>query len=892
MQLNDTWARLDQTFLQKLDTYPNKKKYAKIISLNWDEEPIAEISGNVVSGSINVDGSSIVRRTCNLTITTNKVRIDDISWSLRTKFYVYIGLENTIDSQYEDIIWFPQGMFILTSLSSTLNNQGYTVTLQGKDKMCLINGDVGGALFAAHDFAKVEVKNKDGILTYETFPIYNIIREAVHVYAQEPYHNIVINDLDTCGVELLDYRSTDAKLYIFDQQTNDDTVQLVAGGTHWEYDDNGRGRKVSGTPSFNGAASTQIRFESRNDRLCQVFDVACDTDQNVSYNLTPFLYHNTWYTLYKRINPRTDVNTVAGYRATEITYNGDLTISIGGTITQMLDKIVKMLGEFEYFYDLNGRFIFQRKRIYFNSAWTNAVVDENKTYYDTTKNREGITYDFLNGHLIESFQNKPNLSAIRNDFSIWGTLKGVDKKALPIHLRYAIDHKPSFYYSLLEKKVYCSTEVLGGQYDWRELIYRMALDNLAARTNIEGLVAALATQNKFFEVEQQYEANPTENEAIYNSWKKSVMYHYDNTELGQADYQECYTYSLQEKTFIPMESPDELAEALTNNEFIYGPNSEYIRTQLTMSQYEQLNDELGYNYALAQTYVNTPNDPYIHMRNTQKENELLDEIRWENILDKTHNELDAWQDTFNTGYDAYFADMLGFWPLLYRTQQTAIVQYKEDGTINADATGIQQYVKSVITNDDFTAWEQNGHWNPLYITWDGKNAHFKEPEALFFWIDFFDIIGDETEFLYQYSVDVIGRRAIAVNDTDVKAIYFRDTPNLLFVSPDYTPVEYEENLAYARINIVPPYSDYFQISSQGKSAKERLDTMLYEGTYFQDQITISAIPIYYLEPNTRIAVYDEQSGINGEYLIKSYSIQLAHDGMMSITATKAVERII
>jgi len=29
----------------------------------------------------------------------------------------------------------------------------------------------------------------------------------------------------------------------------------------------------------------------------------------------------------------------------------------------------------------------------------------------------------------------------------------------------------------------------------------MALDNLAARTNIEGLVAALATQNKFFEVE-------------------------------------------------------------------------------------------------------------------------------------------------------------------------------------------------------------------------------------------------------------------------------------------------------------------------------------------------------------------------------------------------------
>jgi len=33
------------------------------------------------------------------------------------------------------------------------------------------------------------------------------------------------------------------------------------------------------------------------------------------------------------------------------------------------------------------------------------------------------------------------------------------------------------------------------------------------------------------------------------------------------------------------------------------------------------------------------------------------------------------------------------------------------------------------------------------------------------------------------------------------------------------------------------------------------------------------------------------TGINGEYLIKSFSIPLAHDGFMSIQATRVVDRI-
>jgi hypothetical protein len=128
----------------------------------------------------------------------------------------------------------------------------------------------------------------------------------------------------------------------------------------------------------------------------------------------------------------------------------------------------------------------------------------------------------------------------------------------------------------------------------------------------------------------------------------------------------------------------------------------------------------------------------------------------------------------------------------------------------------------------------------------------------------------------------------------VKAIYFKDTPDLLFVE-NYSSspvVEYSDTLAYTHINVSPTLSTYLYMSSQGKSAKEELDNLIYNSTYYQDTITLSTIPIYYLEPNTRIFVQDKKSGISGEYLIKSMTIPLAHDGMMSLNANRASERII
>jgi hypothetical protein len=49
-----------------------------------------------------------------------------------------------------------------------------------------------------------------------------------------------------------------------------------------------------------------------------------------------------------------------------------------------------------------------------------------------------------------------------------------------------------------------------------------------------------------------------------------------------------------------------------------------------------------------------------------------------------------------------------------------------------------------------------------------------------------------------------------------------------------------------------------------------------------ESITITALPIYWLEPNRKIEVEDNDSRIYGEYMIKSISIPLTYNGTMSI----------
>jgi hypothetical protein len=95
----------------------------------------------------------------------------DYYWGINTKFKLEIGVKNYIDSSYPDIIWFNQGLYLITSFNTSRSTNNFTISLQGKDKMCLLNGDVGGSLESSVDFGTIGEEDKDGNWVIRKLPL-------------------------------------------------------------------------------------------------------------------------------------------------------------------------------------------------------------------------------------------------------------------------------------------------------------------------------------------------------------------------------------------------------------------------------------------------------------------------------------------------------------------------------------------------------------------------------------------------------------------------------------------------------------------------------------------------------------------------------------------------
>ena len=362
---------LDIVFLQNLYKHRHKTIFAKIIALNKNEEAIEQIEGQVTGGSVNLDGTSNVRRSCSLTMVAENVNINAYYWGIKNKFKLYIGLNNDIDKEYDDIIWFPFGVMVITNFSTTLSTNNYTISISGKDKMCLLNGELSGSLFAAHDFGKYEYyDSKTKITTIEDIPIKEIIREAVHEYAGELWGNIIINDLDDLGLELLDYKGSKPLYLIMREASNEDMGEVEQITINGDFK-----MLKEGLATPIEISNTTIKY---NPRTSLDFDGAPIGD----YDLFSW---NTGEPNYNLSIAKVSNGETCGYRYTDITYAGDLILGVGEPITSLFDKLVAMLGNFEYFYDTDGRFIFQRKKTYTDKTWNN-IVEDGTSWTVTTMN--------------------------------------------------------------------------------------------------------------------------------------------------------------------------------------------------------------------------------------------------------------------------------------------------------------------------------------------------------------------------------------------------------------------------------------------------------------------------------------------------------------------------
>lgn len=220
--------------------------------------------------------------------------------------------------------------------------------------------------------------------------------------------------------------------------------------------------------------------------------------------------------------------------------------------------------------------------------------------------------------------------------------------------------------------------------------------------------------------------------------------------------------------------------------------------------------------------------------------------------------------------EPYDAEMLAFWRLLYNPDN-----------------------KDWIYAD----YPEYNHWNP--------NVR-EDPASLVFWIDFIDT----TSEVGKYAVSQIGRRMKVVNNDNIKTLFTKQIPPIVFI-PDYQEVadlleiEYtntEDAAKKVREYCAANETNYFfQLSSQvassfvnsstGSSAFDEIRGLLYQYLVYNTTISISCLPRYWYEPNNMIYLENRENGIQGNYVITQYSLPLTYNGIMSITMTQALTRV-
>lgn len=375
-------------FLAQLDDIINQKRYAKLTLLNWAEEPLKEIQGEIVSGSLSKDGSSAVRVTGNLTtaVDAGSYSVEDanMDFAINKKIFIEVGIRNDT-KQYKDypILWFPQGVFFIKSFAcNSSSTTALNISLTVNDKMSMLNGDAGGTFPSTIILDEQDTQTETGEYATEKVLIYNIIQEVVHHWGGEDLNNIVIEDVPTRIKRIMRWNG-DTPLY------------LVSNG----------GQAEAGTLSYE--PTTILPTEGR----------------------------------YLQINNGDD----AGYIYDDFVYDKELTMNAGQTVVDALEAIKQYLGNFEYFYDAFGIFHFREIKNYLNTTQGKIVLDdmtENDYMVDRAIPKE--VYTFSDTSNLLSINVNPQYNSIKNDFIVHGTRKGTNSDiAYDVFYHLVIDSKPN-----------------------------------------------------------------------------------------------------------------------------------------------------------------------------------------------------------------------------------------------------------------------------------------------------------------------------------------------------------------------------------------------------------------------------------------------------------------
>jgi len=369
----------DKEFLYQIDTLQVTEEYVRVTALTWKDEPIQEVQGLITDGSLTINGESSMRRAVNFS-----AAFEDNSFSQITDVNNIFSINKRV--------YLEKGI-----VNTTDKYTQYPIIWQPLGEYIIINCSI------SHDVGNV----------------------SVSVQAQDKM--CLLNG--TCGgtipasTQFDSYDTLDANGdWVLTQPTVNQIIREVV---------NHFGGEQLGKIIINDV-DTKIKAVMRWLGTTPLYL----THSGEDYNLTTEYQNNPD----KTYNYGDDV----GYIYTDYIYNKELIGNAGDNVCTILDQIVSYLGgNYEYFYDVWGNFIFQEKKNYVNISHATIEIENlsNDDYkYDMLNGKRA--FDFSDLPIFTSFSNNPQYANIKNDYVVWGMRKTPEGLNLPIRYHLAIDEKP------------------------------------------------------------------------------------------------------------------------------------------------------------------------------------------------------------------------------------------------------------------------------------------------------------------------------------------------------------------------------------------------------------------------------------------------------------------